>query len=861
MRYMDAKNFELQSDEIELILKNHLKIESKVMSIETLLGNVRMRKKIVYDPYYQRNYVWDNDKATYFIESILLGTEIPPLVFFKTDDGKIEVIDGRQRYETLSKFLNGNLSLSKKGLTNLKSLHKQKYMDLEAKIQDIYLDTKIRIIEFSIVNEPKLTERQEDLIKKEIFRRYNSGITPLTAVDINRAMYNNDDVTNFFKEKIKEDTNLNQRLVELFFNSGTNRKVSVDTIMHKIRQILVLYRIPVKYYSRSNNRQFVIESFYEILTNENEEPIKIYESFIKKINWLIELKESFGRYGIEYNKLISECLIWALYICDVEKIEIPDFKQNLEFYDGLLVYISKGVDKFSNLESHFYKNYEPRYEYILKFIEKKFNRNLFDTYITSHGDVVKNTPKFKEEVNITKQLEELKELRIDKAEPSSTTIEDLTSQMLRKRFLVRPSYQREEVINLVKSSSIIESILLDIKLPPIFIFKRKDGVSEVIDGQQRILTILGYIGEGFCDEKGNKIYSKKNRFKLKELRVLEEINGQKFSSLETKLQDKIYDFNLSVVTIDEERNPNFNPIDLFIRLNNKPYPVRENTFEMWNSYIDKEIITKIRENVKKNEEWMYFRKNNSRMINEEIYTILAYLSYKNNYENIKENSIFDIYQKGQRINFRIQNKKDLTKILESASKYDDKKKQFLDSIKSVESFIRKLRLILVSDNVESEKINDYLKNELNLIFKVRANSTRRSLQDFYALWYIIQPLNIQMIRRNREIIKEELQVMFTFMKDIPENSLSDFLDRVDRFLEKYKVRARKLKLSQKEIKELITRQKCICPICGEKLFIGDITNNDHIVALAIGGEDIVENIQVTHESCNHEKGCKQLSLI
>ncbi len=64
---MDEKGFELQSDEIELILKNHLKIESKVMSIETLLGNARMRNKIVYDPYYQRNYVWDNDKATYFI--------------------------------------------------------------------------------------------------------------------------------------------------------------------------------------------------------------------------------------------------------------------------------------------------------------------------------------------------------------------------------------------------------------------------------------------------------------------------------------------------------------------------------------------------------------------------------------------------------------------------------------------------------------------------------------------------------------------------------------------------------------------------------------------------------------------------
>lgn len=853
---MDLKQFELQSDEIELILKNHLKIESKVMSIETLLGNVRMRNKIVYDPYYQRNYVWDNDKATYFIESILLGTEIPPLVFFKTDQGKIEVIDGRQRYETLSKFFNGNLSLTKKGLTNLKSLHKQKYTDLELKIQDIYLDTKIRIIEFSIVNEPKLTERQEDLIKKEIFRRYNSGITPLTSVDINRAMYNNDDITNFFKSKIKDNGNLNQKLIELFFNANTNRKVSVDTIMHKIRQMLVLHRIPVKYYSRSNNRQFVIENFYEILMNENEEPVKIYNNFMKKIEIVSKLKDEFGKHEIEYNKLISECIVWALYICDTEGVVIPDFEENLEFYNDLLIYIKNDIEKFSKLESHFYKSYEPRYEYILKFIEKKFNKSLMDTYIISHGDVAKNNIKQKSDVDISKQLDELKELRIDKAEPSSTTIEDLSSQMLRKRFLVRPSYQREEVINLVKSSSIIESILLDIKLPPIFIFKRKDGVSEVIDGQQRLLTILGYMGESFCDEKGNNMYSKKNQFKLKDLRVLDELNGLRFNSLDTKLQDKIYDFNLSVVTIDEERNPNFNPIDLFIRLNNKPYPVRENTFEMWNSYIDKEIITKIRNNVEKNEAWMYFRKNNSRMINEEMYTILAYLSYKNNYENIKEENIFDIYQKGKRINFRIQNKKDLTKILEMASKNEEKKKNFLSSIRNVEGFIKKLRLILVSENVEDDNINEYLKRELSLIFKVKANSTRRSLQDFYALWYIIQPLNIQMIRRNREIIKEELQVIFTFMKEIPENSLNDFLGRVNKFRETYKIQDRRLKLSTGKVEEIIKQQNYICPICKGKLYIGDITHNDHIVALAIGGEDEIENIQVTHESCNYEKGCK-----
>lgn len=858
---IDMNDFNLQSDEIESILKNHLKIESKVMSIETLLANVRMRKKIVYDPYYQRNYVWDNDKATYFIESILLGTEIPPLVFFKTDEGNIEVIDGRQRYETLSKFLNATLSLTKKGLTTLKSLHKQKYTDLECKIQDLYLDTKIRIIEFSIVNEPKLTERQEDLIKKEIFRRYNSGITPLKVIDMNRAMYNDDDITTLFKNNFRNDTVLNQKIIELFFSIDGNKKVSVDSIMHKVRQLLVLSNIPVKYYSRSNNRQFVIDNCYEIFRNNCDEHIKIYSDFVNKIELVYKIKNKIIDLDIQYNKLISECLVWALYICDSENIKIPKFSETEIFYNNLIDYLCNGINKFSNLESHFYKNYEPRYEYVLDFFEEYFVCELKKKYFISNGMVSKHLESKSETIEITNKLDELKEMRIDKAEPSSTTIEDLSSQMLRKRFLIRPSYQREEVINLSKSSSIIESILLDIKLPPIFIYKRKDGISEVIDGQQRLLSILGYMGEPFSDDRGERIYSKKDKFKLKDLRVLNELNGKKFSELDTKLQDKIYDFNLSIVTIDEERNPNFNPIDLFIRLNNKPYPVRDNTFEMWNSYIDKEIITKIRKNIKKSEEWMYFRKNNSRMINEEMYTILSYLSYKNNYEQIKESDIFDIYQRGQRINFRIQNKRDITRILEEISKDDIKKSKFSSSINQVESFIKKLRLILVNENVEDENLKGYLKNELNKIFGVKANSTRRSLQDFYALWYIIQPLNIEMIKKNREKIKEDLELIFIFMKDIPDNSLEDFNDRLDQFNDKYKIQTRKLKLSREKVLELIKKQDNRCPICNENLYIGDLVNNDHIIALAIGGDDNIENIQVTHEDCNKKKGIKQLSFV
>lgn len=66
-------------DHIDLakIFRNNIRIEPKVIAIETLFNNSRRLSKTDYKPPYQRNYVWDDEKATYFIESIQLVTEIP----------------------------------------------------------------------------------------------------------------------------------------------------------------------------------------------------------------------------------------------------------------------------------------------------------------------------------------------------------------------------------------------------------------------------------------------------------------------------------------------------------------------------------------------------------------------------------------------------------------------------------------------------------------------------------------------------------------------------------------------------------------------------------------------------------------
>lgn len=163
---------EMDYTDITEIFKEKLKIDNIVKTILSVFLNSRYLSKIDYKPYFQRNYVWDDEKASYFIESVFLGTEIPPIVLFQTH-GKNEVIDGRQRFETIFRFLNDRLILKESGLHSLKILAGKKYSQLEDDIKESFEATRIRIIQFSVVDEPKLSEEQEDKIKKEIFRRYN----------------------------------------------------------------------------------------------------------------------------------------------------------------------------------------------------------------------------------------------------------------------------------------------------------------------------------------------------------------------------------------------------------------------------------------------------------------------------------------------------------------------------------------------------------------------------------------------------------------------------------------------------------------------------------------------------------------
>ncbi len=64
-----------------------------------------------------------------------------------------------------------------------------------------------------------------------------------------------------------------------------------------------------------------------------------------------------------------------------------------------------------------------------------------------------------------------------------------------RELTIDPVFQRLFRWDLTRKSRFIESLLLGIPIPPIFVYQDPDGVWELVDGLQRLSTILEFVGE------------------------------------------------------------------------------------------------------------------------------------------------------------------------------------------------------------------------------------------------------------------------------------------------------------------------------------------------------------------------------
>jgi len=154
------------------------------------------------------------------------------------------------------------------------------------------------------------------------------------------------------------------------------------------------------------------------------------------------------------------------------------------------------------------------------------------------------------------------QIRTKSADPE---LESLYGKYKRGKLVLQPDFQRDFVWDRSKASRLIESVLLEVPLPMIYVAQEEDGRELVIDGQQRLTSFFSFMDGRF--PTGEEFY-------LSGLKVLSSLNRKSFAELDTNLQDKIRYYQIRVITILSDCNTDLK-FEIFERLNTGSVPLND----------------------------------------------------------------------------------------------------------------------------------------------------------------------------------------------------------------------------------------------------------------------------------------------
>jgi Protein of unknown function DUF262 len=128
---------------------------------------------------------------------------------------------------------------------------------------------------------------------------------------------------------------------------------------------------------------------------------------------------------------------------------------------------------------------------------------------------------------------------------------------------LRPEYQRRLRWTNKQKSLLIESLLLNIPIPPVFLYENDLARYEVMDGQQRLNTIREFIG---------------NQFSLRGLQIISSLNGKTYVRLPPKVKRSLDRASISAVVLLQESQGRIKSATV-----NRFYELRRFVFERLNT--------------------------------------------------------------------------------------------------------------------------------------------------------------------------------------------------------------------------------------------------------------------------------------
>lgn len=224
-------------------------------------------------------------------------------------------------------------------------------------------------------------------------------------------------------------------------------------------------------------------------------------------------------------------------------------------------------------------------------------------------------------------VESRKEIRTDRLDMSFGEIINMYNE---DEIIISPEFQRAFRWDVKKQTKFIESILLGIPIPPIFVAETNQNIWELVDGLQRMSTVLSFFGYLKDDDKNNLI--------LEGGTILKGLEGHTINSipLSFKLLIKRAVCRIEVIRFDSEYDMRY---ELFNRLNtggvllsnqeirNCIFRMYDNTFNAFLKKLsDNELFRKYVSISESDKESMYYQE-----------LVLRYFTIKNRGAKFKEN--------------------------------------------------------------------------------------------------------------------------------------------------------------------------------------------------------------------------------
>ncbi|MEU8102202.1 DUF262 domain-containing protein [Nonomuraea muscovyensis] len=176
------------SDPAEKYARSQLRVvrETKDYQLDYLQHALRPGQEIIdVAPTYQRRLRWNNKKKSLLIESFLLNIPVPPIFLFERDYNEYEVIDGRQRLESIHGFLDGDFSLT--GLEYWPELNRKKFSGLPDVLKRGLLRRSLSAVILLAETQGQSTDGLD--VRMALFDRLNTGGIKLNPQELRNALY------------------------------------------------------------------------------------------------------------------------------------------------------------------------------------------------------------------------------------------------------------------------------------------------------------------------------------------------------------------------------------------------------------------------------------------------------------------------------------------------------------------------------------------------------------------------------------------------------------------------------------------------------------------------------------------------